>query len=567
MDSESRDRARLAADASIGHVCQIGSWRVSGIADQIRRVTRGIRRRLGGAKRPGAVAAPALDGLASPAARRLRKLVDDDQLDEAVAVVRDDLEARSGDRDFIRAARDATLRSGAISLQRRATALEVQSWPTGGNTRAARLQLGRWRETSTDWSPSISADLDPPREAMPGRVLHVLKQSMPHRQSGYSVRSMYVLKAQRQVGFDPVAVTALDFPSPEVENEDVVTGVRHLRLLRDEVPAKQAADEYLDDWANALAPVVVRERPEIVHVHSGHRGFEAARVALAVSNRLGLPLVYEVRGFFESLWSSDTSRNERGEVYERRRAIEAYCMREAAAVVTLSESMREDILARDIDPEKVFVVPNGVDTASFIPGSASDKLRQHWGLEGFVFGYVSNLDHYREGQELLIDAAIRLRSRGVHATALIVGDGSRREELERHAKQLGAGDAVVFTGRVPHDTVLDYYRLMDTFVVPRVNERAARLVTPLKPYEAMALGIPLVVSDLPALEEITGGGSRGRSFRNGDADDLTKVLAELAADREARATIGATGLDWVRAERDWSRNGERYREVYSHVLG
>ncbi|HLS40200.1 MAG TPA: glycosyltransferase family 4 protein, partial [Ornithinicoccus sp.] len=345
-----------------------------------------------------------------------------------------------------------------------------------------------------------------------------------------------------------------------------VGGVRHLRLRRDAVPAHEPFDRYLDAWATALAPVVASLRPEIVHVHSGHRGYESALVALAVGDLLRVPVVYEVRGFFESLWTSDVRWAEQSEIYRRRRDTETRCMTRAAAVVTLSESMRGDIVERGVDPERVHVVPNGVDTDTFSPRPRSEELVDRYGLaDSFVFGYVSNLDHYREGQELLVEAAVELRRRGVPATALVVGDGKRRAMLERRAAELDAGSAVVFTGSVPHAEVLDYYTLCDVFVVPRIDERAARLVTPLKPLEAMALGVPLLVSDLPALREIIGGGARGSTFRAGDVTSLADELEQLHREPERARQLAVEARRWVETERRWEVNGARYQAVYRTV--
>nr|WP_281497018.1 glycosyltransferase family 4 protein [Ornithinimicrobium sp. F0845] len=386
------------------------------------------------------------------------------------------------------------------------------------------------------------------------------------------MRSMYTLIGQERAGLNPVAVTALDFPrSIGVEDApdiDEVGGVRYLHLYRDEIPPSEPWDEYLHAYANALLPVVAAEDPDLIHVHSGNRGTEAALVALAVARVLDLPVVYEVRGFFEALWTRDTDWAEHAEIYHRRRAAEVWCQREAASVVTLSESMKDDIVARGVDPDHVHVVPNGMDPTAFVPRPRNQELAQDLGLtDRFVFGYVSNLDHYREGQELLIDAALELRRRGVPATALIVGDGRRRELLEQHAKDTDAGDAVLFTGRIPHDLVGEYYAQLDVFVIPRINERAARLVTPLKPYEAMALGIPLVVSDLPALQEITGDGDRGETFVTGDATSLADVLERLAGDPERREHLAERAREWVLGHRNWSHNDERYARIYGAVLG
>lgn len=506
----------------------------------------------------------------------MKRLTEQRRHDEAIALGEREWEGGADDLAFLRQVRASAAKAGAMSLQRRAAHRVATLLPDDERTMLANAELeGRWRETDPDWSPTIEATVDaslPDRlEPIPGTVLHVLKISMPHRQSGYSVRTLYSLQGQAQAGLEPVAVTALDFPASigvaDAAQEESFGGVRHRRLLRSQIPSREPWDRYLDDWATRLAPVVAQERPEVIHVHSGHRGYESALVAMTVARRFDIPVVYEVRGFFESLWTSDLDQAERAEIYTRRRDTEARMMGTADAVVTLSESMREDIVARGVAPERVFVVPNGVDIESFVPQDRSPELVQQCGLtDRFVFGYVSNLDHYREGQELLIDAAVELRRRGVPATALIVGDGSRREFLERRAAELDAGDTVVFTGRVPHQDIGAYYALYDVFVVPRVDERAARLVTPLKPFEAMALGLPVVVSDLPALQEITGHGSRGETFRRSDAGDLADVIQRLAADPARRQELSAAGRAWVEAERQWSGNAQRYRQVYSAVL-
>lgn len=446
----------------------------------------------------------------------------------------------------------------------------VQEHPDPGTLRMLRGQLGRLRETSASWVPEVPEPAEPV-VPVPGRILHVLKNSRPARQSGYAMRSWYTLAEQRRLGLDAIGVTALDFPdSPGAggaadEPEDV-GGVPHYRLLRAHRPEREPVDEYLTAWAAALAPLVERLRPSVLHVHSGHRGYEPALVALAIGRAYRVPVVYEVRGFFESLWRADPVRAERGEAYQRRRETEARCMHAAAAVVTLSESMRADILARGIDPTAVSVVPNAVDPAAFPLQERSPALVDQHGLAGrFVFGYVSNLDHPREGHEMLIQAAVRLRQAGIAVTALIVGDGRRRAELEALTAELDATDVVLFTGSVPHEQVQDYYRLCDVFVIPRVAERAARLVTPLKPYEAMALGIPVIVSDVEALLEVIGHGERGDSFHAGRSDDLVQALLRAHQHPEDLARKAVRARDWVCSARTWASNAVRYREIYDRL--
>ncbi|MGO1165671.1 MAG: glycosyltransferase family 4 protein [Janibacter sp.] len=494
----------------------------------------------------------------------------------AVELITRELEGLGSDTGFLDQARRSASRAGEPALQARATRAQIAATPTIVGPARARLVAtlaqveGRLLETDPAWTPTVPAVAPLPRReggSAPLRVAHLLKIALPHRQSGYSVRTRYNLAAQAEAGIEPMAITALDFPGddgPEVED---VHGIRHRHLRRTHVPGAETVDGYLDAYAQALVPTLADEAPDLLHVHSGARGYEAALVGRAAAQALGLPWVYEVRGFFEAIWSQDLERAETAETYHRRRDTDTRCMLAADAVITLSQSMRSDIIGRGVPADRVHVVPNGVDATAFAPRERRADLVEQYGLAGrFVFGYVSNLDHYREGQEYLIDAALALRQRGIDAVALIVGDGTRRAELEAHALEVGAGDAVVFTGRVPHDEVLDHYALLDLFVVPRVDERAARLVTPLKPFEAMAAGLPVLVSDLPALTEITGDGQRGESFAVGDADALADALVRLAGDPQRRAELAAAGRAWVETERSWAANGERYRAIYDAVL-
>ena len=362
-------------------------------------------------------------------------------------------------------------------------------------------------------------------------------------------------------------MTPLDFPGVgQVPAEEMVNGVRHLRLGRPRMPPHERSDAFLTAWARAAEPIVRAERPALLHVHSGHRGYDTALVGLALARSAQLPLVYEVRGFFDELWTKDLARAERSRITRRRRDTDTRCMAAADAVVTLSDTMRNVIVARGIAAERVHVIPNGVDVDAFHPRDRNPALAARHGLtDRFVFGYVSNLDHFREGHELLIEAAIRMRAQGIPATALIVGDGHRRAELERLAARLSADDAVVFAGRVPHADVLDYYALLDVFVIPRVDELAARLVTPLKPYEAMAAGRPLLVSDLDALKEVVGD-DRGRVFPAGDVPALVDVLSDMHAHPDQLLRMAERARAWVVAERQWSHNASRYQRVYEQVL-
>ena len=430
---------------------------------------------------------------------------------------------------------------------------------------------GRLQETEPGWLPRISG----PRKAIEPRtqnvVMHLLKASLPERQSGYTIRSRETLHAQRAAGLEPFVVTPVGYPPAHdgvtVTDLELVDDIPHHRLQPGTATYGLSSDAILSRTAAMAAEVARRERPAIIQAASGHRGYEIALVGLALREHLVRPLVYEVRGFLESAWTSDPDLAESAEWSRRRYATELRVMAGADAITTLSIAMRDELLERGAPAAKIVVVPNGIDPSAFSPMRPDAGLRRRYGLqERWVFGYVSNMDHVREGHETLIDAAAQMVRAGRAVTCLLVGDGTRRASLEARAAASGVGDAVVFTGRVPYAEVPAHYALLDAFVVPRLPDRAARFVTPLKPYEAMAMGLPLVVSEMPALTEIAAPDERGLSFPVGDVPALVATLEQLMDRPELGDRMGAAGRAWVLTERTWAADGQRYRELYSSVL-
>lgn len=484
----------------------------------------------------------------------------------------DGLEQRHpGSTRVLRLRRDVLGRMGELSQRAAAIHRMHTIDPQPEWLESERVVLGRLVETTPGWLPWIpgsARDI----EADPDVVLHLMKESSPHLTTGFTMRSRYNLIAAAAAGVKPVVVTALGFPRllgmETFAPFEIVDGIPHHRLdLGPHYPIDRAVDLVLEDTAWLVANLVPQIRPSVIHVSSGHRGFEFALVGAALRRHIGRPLVYEVRSFFESTWAGDEGWGEVGEQYQRRFDAETRAMQSADHVITIAESMRAEIIERGVDPSRITLIPNGVDADLFQPQVADPALQARYGLAGaFTFGYVSNLDHPRENQELLIDATRILLDRGRNVRCMIIGDGRRRDVLEEHARKSGTGRAVTFTGRVPHDEVQGHYALLDAFVVPRKDERAARMVTPLKPYEALAMARPLVVADLPALVEIAAPDERGLVFPAGDAAGLAAALERLMDDRALGERLGRAGRDWVVAERSWAANGPMFREVYRAVV-
>jgi len=399
----------------------------------------------------------------------------------------------------------------------------------------------------------------------PGRVLHLVWRSRPHAESGFAIRTHAVLRAQRDAGLEPAAVTRLGFPGRPVPGVEHLDGVAYHRV-RPGAPPPVRVEALLAQSLEEVTRLAAELRPAALQPATNYVN---GLLGLALRDRFGVPVVYEVRGFWEESWLArqpDEASGLASDRYAGERARELACMNGADRVVTLSQTMKAVLVERGVPEERVAVVPNAVDPDRFVPVARDPALARRLGLDGGepVAGYVTSLNGY-EGIDVLLRAVAGLRARGVRARVLIVGDGRERVRRQALAGELGLGGAAVFTGRVPHDDVLRHYGLIDVFVVPRTSNRVSRLVTPLKPFEALATERALVVSDVPPLREIVDPGRTGQIFRAGDPEDLAAVLEPLLEDPARRAALGSAGREWVRRERTWEANGRRYRDLMADL--
>jgi D-inositol-3-phosphate glycosyltransferase len=459
-----------------------------------------------------------------------------------------------------------------------------------------RWRAGDWRAARAELEAAVASDprpttertldrvredlraVDPPSwlpapvglrragEPLRGRAVHLLNNSLPQLQAGYTVRAHRIATSQRDHGIDPVMVTKLGFPwrqgFADAPERDEVDGIPYVHVPDPGGDTIFGTAERVERSVARTGPIVASLRPAVLHPTTP---FDNAQVALTIARELDVPLVYEVRGFLEETWLSrhDHDATEATDRYQLTRATEGWCAAQADHVVTLGEAMKADLVSRGVEADRITVVPNAVDLEDFTPAGRGPAVRRQLGVpDGRVLlGYISSLVPY-EGVEVLLRGVRELLDRGEDVGVVVVGDGTARAGWEREAAALGLGDRCRFTGRVPHAEVQGYYEAIDVFVVPRRDERVCRNVTPLKPVEAMALERCVVVSDLPALAEMVREGVTGRTFPAEDPVGLADVVQPLLGDPALRATLGAAAREQVAAERTWAANGARYEAIY-----
>ncbi len=395
------------------------------------------------------------------------------------------------------------------------------------------------------------------------RILHVLDHSLPLH-SGYTFRTRAILKAQMARGWTVAGVTGPRYHTGDApfETLDGIDFHRTPQMRRLPPVIGEAAE--IAAFARRIDQVVRRFQPDILHAHSPVIDPLAAMRAARVH---GVPLLYEIRAFWEDAAVGNGTGREGSLKYRATRALETHAARRADAVAVICEGLKTDLIARGIDPAKIMVSPNGVDLHLFgEPVPRDTELAGQLGLEGAdTIGFIGSFYDY-EGLDDLIAAMPALVAQRPAARLVMVGGGPMEERLRAQAAASAAAHAIHFVGRVPHEQVERYYSLIDLLVYPRKHMRLTDLVTPLKPLEAMAQRRLVAASDVGGHRELIRDGDTGTLFAPDDPAALARAVAAMFADRAGWDAMRERARRFVETERNWSSNILRYEPVYHRLI-
>jgi len=394
------------------------------------------------------------------------------------------------------------------------------------------------------------------------RILHILDHGLP-LQSGYTFRTRAILKAQQVAGWTVAAVTG----PRQGAVADAVECVDGLTFHRTQAPQRRGVMgevRGIAAFARRIAAAVEAFRPDVLHAHSPVIDGIAASL---VARRRGLPLVYEIRAFWEDAAVGNGTGTEGSAKYRTTRALETWMARRADAVAVICGGLRDDLIARGIDPGTIVVSPNGVDLTLFgAPPARDDTLARSLGLiDADVVGFIGSFYDY-EGLDDLIAAMPALVAARPTARLLLVGGGPMAAALQAQAAASPVAGAIHFVGRVPHTEVERYYGLVDVLAYPRKRMRLTDLVTPLKPLEAMAQGKLVAASDVGGHRELIEDGVTGTLFPPDDPAAIARALAAMFDQRSAWPSRRAAARAFVERERNWSSNILRYDPVYQRFI-
>jgi PEP-CTERM/exosortase A-associated glycosyltransferase len=397
------------------------------------------------------------------------------------------------------------------------------------------------------------------------RILHILDHSLPMH-SGYTFRTRAIVTAQKARGLDVACLTGARHTRAGPERE-TIEGIDFYRTQ-----APPPAPSPLREWREIgalerrLERLVEEWRPDQLHVHSPVLN---AVAALRVARRRRLPVIYEIRAFWEDAAVGNGTGREGSPRYRLTRRLETWAARRADGVAVICEGLRRDLVARGIDARKIIVAPNGVDMGLFgspVPADADLARRLGLGEAPDTVGFIGSFYDYEGLDDLIAAMPLLLRTRP-RAHLILVGGGPMEEALKVQAEASPARERIHFVGRVPHHEVERYYGLIDILAYPRKAMRLTELVTPLKPLEAMAQRKLVVASNVGGHRELIEDGVTGTLFPAGNPGALARALDRLFANRGEWESRRDVARHFVETDRNWSSNISRYMPAYQKLTG
>ncbi len=401
----------------------------------------------------------------------------------------------------------------------------------------------------------ICSDSGIPVLGRKGASIHVRSLASAFTRAGHSVVVAAPLLTKSP--WEPAA--ALDAQMLHVPAaEAVVAAVDSVRCYTDAMGQSTLAGEMRRILYNQQLEAKLLRRfkddpPDFVYERAAVYGTAGTTVA----GRLGVPLVVELNaplGFEQATYRGS-------QLSDLATQAERVTLNGADHVLTVSAALRGYVVDLGVPTERVHVVPNGVDEALFAPAARSEAARARWGLgKGPVLGFVGGLRPWH-GVRALPALLERLVASHPGVQMVIAGDGPLRNELSGAFANRRLDAHVVFTGAVAHEDVPDLVRLFDIGLAPYDESEHLFYFSPLKLFEYMGCGVPVVAAALGQIRDVVAHDETGVLYAPGDAAGLGDACERLLRDPERRARIGRAAAESIHRRFTWKENARRVVEL------
>lgn len=247
------------------------------------------------------------------------------------------------------------------------------------------------------------------------------------------------------------------------------------------------------------------------------------------------------------------------------RGLEGINVRLAQRVICISEVLKGYLMRYGAPAMKLQVIPNGVDHHAFAPGTPDESLKEKLALQSrVVIGYIGSFEFFA-GVPGFVAMARAICEADRRVVFFFVGEGRARLEIQRRAAALGLMDHFRFIGRVPHDQVPAYLRVMDIVVSPYRHEYLF-YNSPMKLLEYMAMGKATVSTALGQIKEVVADGINGMLYEPGNYASMGAKLLELVRTPKLRQQLGLNARKTIEDNWTWDLQAARLARVLQQVL-
>ena len=300
-----------------------------------------------------------------------------------------------------------------------------------------------------------------------------------------------------------------------------------------------------------VAEMAAGNPPDLIYERHSLFGWSG----LDLARRHGIPFILEVNAPI----AQEQEEYDRFVLMRTSERIEEQILRGADALISVSAVAADWLVSRGVPRERVTVIPNAVSRALFERRADGARIRERFGLAGKrVVGFVGSFQLWHDVTSL-IGAFDRVHARHPDIHLLLVGQGPLKDELAESAAARQLSESVTFADSVPHAEIPDYLDAMDIVTAPYPQWKKPFHGSPIKIFEYMAAGRPIVAAALGQIGDIIEHERTGLLYEPGDEQGLVNALERMLSDSAAAARMGAAAR--VEALSDYSWNA-----VVSKVL-
>jgi glycosyltransferase involved in cell wall biosynthesis len=346
--------------------------------------------------------------------------------------------------------------------------------------------------------PSVPDTVNPSKSSNRKVLLYVTASCLPYHTSGYTTRTHELLLALKASGKTFVILTRPGYPYDRKDSLgspcNDITKYDGLDYHHIQTPSSKIK---LSSYFNEAASKIERfaESHQVNSVHAASNYVNALPALLAARN-LGLNFNYEIRGLWDMTRATKVEGYENSERYNVGMSLEYLVARRADRVLCISKSLRTHLVNNNVIKSNIALLPNCVNESTFKKIRDSNIIKHH----EFTIGYAGTLNEY-EGLDVLVQAIHLMKCKGVFINAKIIGTGPHYPLLYKLVDKLTLTKQIKFIGKLDPLTARKKLSKVHLTVIPRKPYNVCKTVPPIKVIEAIALRLPVVISNLPALRD------------------------------------------------------------------